>query len=306
MGGSGNPRPLHLPDRGTCRPSARDRRDHSHGEIGDAHVLQRWLADIRRLPRVTEMEVGPLDHEATARQTAALLGQVPHTTLVDDVHAHSGGNPYFNRLIVQGLPPAARRIDPELPRDLRAAVLGAWELSSPARDATTILAVAGGPLSSADLALVSAGQEPGMSSALIEASDGIVERRPSGDFWFRHPLTPEVLEEALPRADEAAPARPLSPLSWRRAGRTVMCERSRRSPTTGAGEDRRPPPFARPCTPPTWPSAPEPGGMLCACSHAPLSCSHPTTSCSCRPGGAVVARAVRPACNGRTSSAPKA
>ena len=54
-------------------------------EIGDAHVLQRWLADIRRLPRVTEIELGPLDHEATARQIAALLGQVPHTTLVDDV-----------------------------------------------------------------------------------------------------------------------------------------------------------------------------------------------------------------------------
>ena len=171
-------------------------------EIGDAHVLQRWLADIRRLPRVTEMELGPLDHEATARQIAALLGQVPHTMLVDDVHAHSGGNPYLNRLIVRGLPPTARRIDPELPRDLRTAVLGAWErLSSPAREATTALAVAGVPLTSADLALVATGEESGVSRALVEASDaGIVERKSSGEFWFRHPLTPEVLEGDLPAA----------------------------------------------------------------------------------------------------------
>jgi DNA-binding CsgD family transcriptional regulator len=169
-------------------------------EIGGTHLLQRWLADIRRLPRVVEIEPGPLDHEATARQVAALLGQVPHTTLVDDVHAHSGGNPYLNRLIVQGLPPTARRIDPELPRDLRTAVLGAWgRMSWPAREATTALAVAGVPMSASDLARVTTDEESRAGSALMEASDaGIVERRSSGDFWFRHPLTPEVLEEALP------------------------------------------------------------------------------------------------------------
>ncbi|MEU1973264.1 AAA family ATPase [Microbacterium sp. NPDC019599] len=167
-------------------------------EVAEAHRLQRWLADIRRLPRVTEVELGPLDHEATGRQIAALLGAEPHTTLVDDVHGHSGGNPYLNRLIVQGLSPTARRIDLELPRDLRAAVLSAWrQLSTTAREATSALAVAGAPLSPADLGR--AASIEGAESAMTEAADaGIVERRPGGAVWFRHPLTPEVLEEALP------------------------------------------------------------------------------------------------------------
>ena len=36
------------------------------GEVGLGHPLQRWLADIRRLPRTAELLLGPLDRAATA------------------------------------------------------------------------------------------------------------------------------------------------------------------------------------------------------------------------------------------------
>ncbi|GAA2015661.1 hypothetical protein GCM10009739_31330 [Microbacterium ulmi] len=169
-------------------------------EVGDDHVLQRWLADIRRLPRVTEIGLGPLDHDATAAQISSLLGQVVHTALVDDVFARSGGNPYLSRLIVQGLAPTARRIDAELPRDLRTAVLGTWSrLASAAREATTALAVAGVPLAPAELAFALPVGESRVRGALQAAAGvGLVETRTDGTYWFVHPLSAEVLEGSLP------------------------------------------------------------------------------------------------------------
>ena len=52
------------------------------GEVGLGHPLQRWLADIRRLPRTAELLLEPLDRTATAEQIRSLLGavsaSVPH------------------------------------------------------------------------------------------------------------------------------------------------------------------------------------------------------------------------------------
>ena len=44
------------------------------GEVGLGHPLQRWLADVRRLPRTTELALGPLDRAGTAAQLELLLG----------------------------------------------------------------------------------------------------------------------------------------------------------------------------------------------------------------------------------------
>lgn len=112
-------------------------------EVGEGHPLQRWLADIRRLPRVEQMT---LDRLATAAQIAGLLGAPPHQLLVEDVLSHTQGNPYLNRLVVNGLPPDARLLPPDLPADLKSAVLQSWRrLSAPTRELARILAVGGAP-----------------------------------------------------------------------------------------------------------------------------------------------------------------
>jgi len=113
---------------------------------GDEHRLRGWLADVRRLPQVREVELGRLDRVSTRDQIAVLLGRPPHESLVDDVHARSSGNPYLTSLLVRGLSPDTRALPPHLPSELRGALARTWHgLSAPARKLTSVIAVAGRP-----------------------------------------------------------------------------------------------------------------------------------------------------------------
>jgi predicted ATPase len=94
--------------------------------VPDGHPFHRWLADALRLPRVTHLDLQPLDRAGTEAQVASLLGAVPHQTLVDDVFAHTLGNPYLNILVTADLEPTARRLPDDLPADLRIAVRRTW------------------------------------------------------------------------------------------------------------------------------------------------------------------------------------
>lgn len=172
------------------------------GEVAEDHPLQRWLADIRRLPRIDWLRLNPLDRLDTEAHVAQLLGAPPHQTLLQEVFEHTGGNAYLNRLIVAGLEPGARHLPAQLPSDLRGAVLRSWRsLSSSARRLTQLLAVGGGPLSSTDLQSVAQldGGPGSVLTLLHEAADaGIVEGSPDGStWWFHHPLFAEVLQQSL-------------------------------------------------------------------------------------------------------------
>jgi DNA-binding CsgD family transcriptional regulator len=106
--------------------------------VPDGHPFHRWLADALRLPRVSNLDLQPLDRADTEAQVASLLGTVPHQTLVDDVFAHTLGNPYLNLLVTADLEPTARRLPDDLPADLRVAVRRTWHGLSPlARDITS-------------------------------------------------------------------------------------------------------------------------------------------------------------------------
>jgi DNA-binding CsgD family transcriptional regulator len=166
-------------------------------ELSDDHPLTRWLADVRRLPRVHELRLRALDYFATEAQIASLLGGPPHRSLVDDVFAHTAGNPYLTRLVVAGLPENARHIGPSLPADLRSAVLQLWRrLTRPARQATQLLAIGGGPASADELDAVTGGST---SAALLAEAVrvGLLDATDDGRYWFHHPLTAEVLERGL-------------------------------------------------------------------------------------------------------------
>jgi DNA-binding CsgD family transcriptional regulator len=175
------------------------------GEVGDGHPLQRWLADIRRFPRIRQLTLGPLDRIATGEQIAGVLGGSPHQSLVAEVFEHTRGNAYLNRLAVAGLRPDARHLPAELPADLKSAVLQSWRRLTPAgRRVCQMVAVSGRPVRQRELddVLDGAAETDHLAEALHEAVDeGILDLAPSGTYWFHHPLNAEVLEQKL-TADE--------------------------------------------------------------------------------------------------------
>ncbi|TYL50833.1 AAA family ATPase [Agromyces mariniharenae] len=171
------------------------------GEVGLGHPLQRWLADIRRLPRMSELVLDPLDRVGTAQQLQALLGAVPHQSLIDDVHGRTRGNPYFTRLMVTGLPADARAAPETFPADLSSAVLQAWfRLTPETRRLATVLAVGGVAMHASELAEVVDAHVSvdAIRARLTEAVDlGTLDLLDGGAYWFHHPMNAEVLEASL-------------------------------------------------------------------------------------------------------------
>lgn len=172
--------------------------------MSENHPLQRWLADIRRLPRIEQLVLTPLDRVATDAQLTALLG-VPHRSLVAEVFRHTLGNAYLNRLLVDGLSPQSRHLPADLPADLKSAMLQSWRrLSPPTRDLACVLAVAGRPLRASELdAVVGRDSKPDTVSSMLReaAENGIIDVQPNGMYWFHHPMSAEVLQQGLPDAE---------------------------------------------------------------------------------------------------------
>jgi hypothetical protein len=168
--------------------------------VPDGHPFHRWLADALRLPRVTHLDLRPLDRAGTEAQVASLLGTVPHQTLVDDVFAHTLGNPYLNILVTTDLEPTARRLPDDLPADLRVAVRRTWHSLSPlARDITSLVAVGGRPVRPELLQDVADDLGLGeVGPALQEAEESRILTFIDGErYWFQHPVQAQVLEQSL-------------------------------------------------------------------------------------------------------------
>jgi DNA-binding CsgD family transcriptional regulator len=177
------------------------------GETG-RYDLRRWLADVRRLPRVRELRLAPLDRVATGQLIAGRLGAPPHQTLIEEVFTRSRGNAYLATLLVRDLPANATELPPGLPGELREAVARAWfGLSEAARDLARLLAVAGRPQRAGFLREVAGELIPGLevTPAIREAvRAGVLGTEPDGGCWFAHPLLAEVLEAELPPEEARA------------------------------------------------------------------------------------------------------
>jgi DNA-binding CsgD family transcriptional regulator len=175
------------------------------GQLGEAHGLHTWLADLRRLPGVRLCTLPALDRPGTEAQLGQLLGSPPGQSLVTEIFRHSGGNPYFNLLLSEGLATGSAQLPPGFPVDLRQAVLRSWRgLPEEVRNLTRILAVGGRAISGGDLESIAAmdslqGVVPQLLRTATEA--GILDLEPDGTYWFHHPLIAEVLEQGL-SADE--------------------------------------------------------------------------------------------------------
>ena len=172
------------------------------GEVGAGHPVMRWLADVRRMPCLTELSVSAFDRSETREQLQALLRASPFESLVTEVQERSGGNAYLNRLLVEDLPPDAQHLPAGLPDDIRTAVLRPWQrLSVPARELVLAVAVGGEVATGAalDRAADLAGSDPlRVPHLLREAVDvGVLDVDQEGGYWFHHPLQAEALQAFL-------------------------------------------------------------------------------------------------------------
>lgn len=167
-------------------------------------TLPVWTDQLRRAPRATVIELGPLDRLATADQITMLMGGAPPQTLVEEVFQRSRGHPYMTELIVAGIPPDSRHLPPGLPETVTAAVLDSVHaISTNAQHVVGVLAVAQEPMRASELqGLLSAGGDS-MSHAALErlltegVRNGVLTDQRRGVFWFRHPLTAELVEAEL-------------------------------------------------------------------------------------------------------------
>lgn len=175
-------------------------------EIPRGHPLRRARTDLRRLRRLRELTVGPLDRADSAALAAQVLGADVSPALAAMLYARTAGIPFFieelaaalvagGRLHTGGdgldLAPGDELPVPDTVRD--AVLLRAEPLSSPARDVVEVAAVAGLTF---DLDLVSelAGGEAGIEEAL---ACGLLVEAGAGRAGCRHALTREALYDDI-------------------------------------------------------------------------------------------------------------
>jgi DNA-binding CsgD family transcriptional regulator len=166
------------------------------GEVPNGHPLRRWLADVRRLPRVGELRLGRLDRVTTGRQIGAVLGAPPRETLVEEVYALSRGNPYLTRLLVRALSPDAVSLPAGLPTDLSDALARTWHgLSLPARELMRLTAIGGRPQRADRIGTLAARDVVPLLREAVDA--GVLTVDDHDRYWFAHPLLAEVLVNGL-------------------------------------------------------------------------------------------------------------
>jgi len=155
------------------------------------------LSELARRPTVTRIDLGPLTLGEVMRQLDHIAGEPVPAALAADLHARSGGNPFFVEELY-----AARAAG--VPASLSDAVLIRIDrLDRASRHPLELIAAAGGRL---DHALLG-------SSAVVHAAldAGLLVREP-GDrgVAFRHGLIGEVLYERLLPAERVERHRELA------------------------------------------------------------------------------------------------
>jgi DNA-binding CsgD family transcriptional regulator len=184
------------------------------GELPRGHPLRRLVGELARRPLVTRLDLAPLDRAGVAIQLEAIAGEPVPARLADELHARSGGNPFFVEELFAAGGDAATLADAVFARVHR--------LSAPAQRLLAALAAAGGRAEPEVLEPV----VPDLGPAVREAVDaGLVV----DGVALRHGLIGEVvygslvagertaLHRALGHAMAGAPAARLAD-QWHRAG----------------------------------------------------------------------------------------
>ena len=163
-------------------------------EVARDKPLRRLVAELGRLGRVVELELGGLSRDETAHLITGMLGTRPDWTLIDAVQARSGGNPFFAEELTEA------RNTPSLPSTLRNVVmLRIDRLSAAARQVVAVVAAAAGVMDHRLVAACAGLAGPELEAAVAEAVSQhvLVAERPEGSLRFRHALLREVAHDSL-------------------------------------------------------------------------------------------------------------
>ena len=165
----------------------------THRQAGDGR-LRGMLAELRRLPSVTAIELRPLTRHDVGRQLAALLGREPEPGFAGRVYERSEGYPLF----VEALSHSSG----EMPADLRELLL-AWVagLAGDERAVLRAAAVAGSPTGHRLLAEAASLPEQRVEDAIVALAAARLLVVHEAEYEFRHVLFRQVVyEDLLPAA----------------------------------------------------------------------------------------------------------
>ncbi len=188
-------------------------------EIPRGSPVRDLRAVLRRSLRLQELEVGPLEPDATVALAARALGAEPAAALADRIVARTDGLPLFVEELCAALstqgrlqrgPGGLELAGPDLPipASIRDAVLRrAEELPADVRQSLRIAAIAG---DAADSTVVDelVGRDTGWRDAA--ATRGVGEEDDQGRFAFRHALIRDVFAHDVPLRDRRSVERRLA------------------------------------------------------------------------------------------------
>jgi DNA-binding CsgD family transcriptional regulator len=162
-------------------------------ELHRRHPLWPWLAEFRRRPGVTRLELGPLSRAELAEHLAALRGQRLSAAELARIFDRSEGNPFYaEELLAAG----ADRDEVALPRAVGDVLLARVQaLSDSAQQVLRVVAVAGRRVSHRLLVVAADQPEPEVEAGLREAVAArlLVAEAASESYSFRHALLQEAL-----------------------------------------------------------------------------------------------------------------
>ncbi|HEX4831192.1 MAG TPA: AAA family ATPase [Trebonia sp.] len=178
------------------------------------HPLRAVVADLRRLPSVTEIELGPLSSPALADLLSALPqappgGQGPlSAATLDQIVERAEGNPYYaEELLAAASEPAAPGRAPGLPSGLAALLLSRVERLPDAAQQVLRAAAAAGRRADDDLIAAVVADVFGLAGAEYDAAAReavahqllVPDAGGAGRYAFRHALVREaVYSDLLP------------------------------------------------------------------------------------------------------------
>ena len=164
-------------------------------------LLQRWVAELRRVPAVEEVPVALFGRADTAALVAMRAGHAEPASLVEDLFRRSDGNAF----LVEELLEASRRGKVNVPSTLRDTVMGRVSRLTPqSRRLVDVVAVGGGRVRVALLDVVADGTAETRLDALGEALQATVLVADADTVGFRHAAFAEAVYDALLPAQRAA------------------------------------------------------------------------------------------------------
>ncbi|TDQ50237.1 helix-turn-helix transcriptional regulator [Actinorugispora endophytica] len=160
------------------------------------HPLRRLLPELRRLPGVSHLDLGPLSRSEVAEQAAAISGRTPSPSELATLYERTGGFPLFVESFLED--PEPQGSVPAGSRDLL--LRAARRLDERARavlDVAAVGAVSGDQIDHRLLAAVAGLDEGALDSALGAAVDANILRVAEGGYAFRHSLLREAVHQEL-------------------------------------------------------------------------------------------------------------